>query len=209
MKPRRLEAMLDELSALATAVTAGAPLRRPRVTLYLSSGRSLEGELLEVIRDGGVSMVSLQFPHPSSDTAFVPLTSLEALSVRDVTELDKRVSDTPAPSVLTLRRAFSLAGDRWRTLRLPLNFTLPEDLNDDTTREALMEVLGHVEAAVEGLQTDELGRAALTQPLEFKFAMGSTAGVTRDGAVLTVTVPQHFAQRPDRQGWRTLLEAQL
>ncbi len=209
MKPRRLEAMLDELSALATAVTAGAPLRRPHVTLYLSSGRALEGELLEVTRDGGVSMVSLQFPHPSSDTAFIPLASLEALSVRDVTELDKRVSDTPAPSVLTLRRAFSLAGDRWRTLRLPLSFTLPEDLEDDTTREALMEVLGHLESIIGALNADELGRAALTQILEFKLVMGGVAAVTRDGNVLTLIVPQHFAQRPDRQGWRTLLEAQL
>jgi hypothetical protein len=209
MKPRRLEAMLDELSTLATAVTAGAPLRRPRVTLYLHSGRVLEGELLEVTRDAGVGIVSLQVADGASDTAFIPVSSLEALVVRGVTELNKRVSDTPAPSKLVLRRAFALAGDRWRTLGVNLSFNPPEELEDDAIREALLEALGHLEASVGALHGDDLGRVALTRVSSLNFEMGGVAAVTRDGTALRVIVPAHFAQRPTQAGWRSLLESQL
>jgi hypothetical protein len=207
VKPRRLESMLDELSALATAVAAGAPLRRPRVTLYLHSGQSLSGELLEVTRDGGSSIVSLQLE--SSDTAFVPASALEALVVRDVENLNQRVSDTPAPSKLELRRAFTLAEDRWRTLGVHLKLELPRDLEQDAVREALLEVLKAIEPVIGALKDDDLGRSALGKLSRLRFDIGSSASVTRDGDGLRVSVPLHFALRPDSQGWRSLLEAQL
>jgi hypothetical protein len=201
--------MLDELSTLATAVAGGAPLRRPRVVLYLHSGHALEGELLEVTRDGSASIVSLRLESQASDTAFIPVASLEALVVRDAADLGKRVSDTPAPSKLELRRAFTLTEDRWRTLGITLKLELPGNLEDEDARTALLETLKAVESVIGALRDDDLGRSALGKLERLGFHISSSASVTRSGTGLELSVPLHFAQRPDAQGWRKLLEAQL
>jgi hypothetical protein len=172
----------------------------------------LHGELLEVTRDGGTSIVSLRLEtqHPaSSDTAFIPATSLEALVVRDVEDLDKRVSNVPAPSKLELRRAFTLAGDRWRTLGVNLKLEVPDNLEDENTREALLEVLKSVESVIAALRDDDMGRVALSKLTYLSFEITPSASVTREGTGLRIQIPLHFALRPDAQGWRSLLEAQL
>ncbi|NJK46326.1 MAG: hypothetical protein HC933_20630 [Pleurocapsa sp. SU_196_0] len=90
-----------------------------------------------------------------------------------------------------------------------LSFNPPEDLEDDSTREALLEALGHLEASVGALHGDDMGRVSLSRVSSLNFEMGGVAAVTRDGTALRVIVPSHFAQRPTQGGWRSLLESQL
>jgi hypothetical protein len=204
--------MLDNLAERALAVAGGAPLTRPRVVLMLHSGASLHGEVTEVTRDNGAIVIALRLEaqHPtSSDTAFVPLGAIEALLIRDFSEVDKRTSGVPAPGKLELRRAFTTAQEVWNARGLTFAVEIPNDLDDETAREALLEVLRHLETAINAVASDEMGRAALEKLATLRFEIAGKSAVTKLGDALMVSVPLNFAQRPNARGWRDLLEAQL
>jgi hypothetical protein len=201
--------MLDELAERATLLSKGAPLRSANVTVHLHSGSVLSGEVLEVTRDGGVPTLSLRLAARPEDSAFVPVGSIEALVVHDLAALDKRVPSEPAPSKLELRRAAASASERWATTGATLAAELPEDLDDETKREALFEVLRHVQGAVQAVLEDDMGRKALSKYKRVRLEISARSAVTKSGDTLNVQVPLNFAQRPDARGWRDLLEAQL
>src|SRR6185436_861637 len=128
---RHPERLLEELGDLARRIRMGEALRRPRVTLHMSSARDLSGFVLDVSHEHNQLTVLLHTP-PDWNVAHVPMKGIEAITVHDVVGLTRPPADAPpAPSRLELKRRVAGAEASIAvTVGAPIVITLPEALDE-------------------------------------------------------------------------------
>jgi len=111
---RTLEELLTRLADLGVLHAKGDPVKLPRVTLHLRSGRELQGFLLEQREDSRVGKtlvlhaLSGDGRRPEPDALFVRPESVEAVTVHDLPSLyQPQQGGPPPPTRLELRRKLS------------------------------------------------------------------------------------------------------
>ncbi len=208
LKPQRLERLLEELAVISRRVAQGEPLERPSVSLHLGSGRELHGPLLDVITDSGVTVALLldaqdRFGH---DVTHVLVSRLEAITVHNAFHLlDRARNAPPPPGKLEVRRAFGALGERLKTSGVDLRFEFPASLEDQDL-EALYDLLEPLQMALEGIASDEIGRAALAhlETVALKVRPGASAHLEDTWLVVTTAIA--FADRPNATSLQALIE---
>lgn len=103
-------AVINALQRIAGRRGVGIPLRLPRMTLLMRSGRNVSGLLRDVLEDrheGRILLVHVprESGMPEEDVVLVPVNTVEAISVHDVPAFGSLGRDAPpTPSLLQLRR---------------------------------------------------------------------------------------------------------
>ena len=192
LEARTLEELLTRLAELQPLKAKGEPVRLPRVTLHLRSGRELQGFLLEQRDDGrGNKLVVLHATRadehrPEPDALFVRPEAIEALTVHDLPSLYQPPrGGPPPPTKLELRRKLS---ERQATLAAALGTPLEVQVDWDQLPpepEALgaldtlaTRALGVLEELSRELMALESLRANVRQ---VHLAAGSASQVLREG----------------------------
>jgi hypothetical protein len=187
---RQPERLLEELGDLARRIRMGETLRRPRVTLHMSSARDLSGFVLDVSNQ----TVLLHTP-PDWNVAHVGMKGIEAVTVHDVVGLTRPPADAPpAPSRLELKRRIAGAEASIAVqVGAPIVVALPEAL-DDEQLEPIGSLLGTLAEVLDNVSRDENGRLALQAKVKrIQLVVGEQPHVTLVGDALTVmTVNAHL-----------------
>jgi hypothetical protein len=189
---------LDDLlaSCVAAQVRAarGEPVAVPRVTLHLSSGRDVVGEVINLHADRRgptalVMVVAIARGDASPAAAYVPLSTIEAVSVHEAARHAALLSwgqvSGPleeAPTRLEARRrleqhrkeASAAAG-----LELTWVFNLDQVADGEPLR-GVVDLSADAVATVKAVASDELGRRALAE--------GVTAVSLEDGPEASVAL---------------------
>jgi hypothetical protein len=196
---RTLEELLARLAELQSLRAKGEPVRLPRVTLHLRSGRELQGFLLEQRDDhrGGKSLVlhalSADARRPEPDAIFVRPDVIEAITVHDLPSLEQPPrTSPPPPTKLELRRRLaerqvSLAATLGTPLELEVDW---ESLPPEPEALAALDALGtRAFSVLDELTRDLMGLEALrTRVRKLRLAVGSAPQVLREQqALLLVT----------------------
>jgi hypothetical protein len=128
LEARTLEELLTRLTELAALRAKGEPVRLPRVTLHLRSGRELQGFLLEQRDDGRsnkavvLQALSTDGRRSEPDAIFIRPEMIEALTVHDLPSLYQPPrGGPPPPTKLELRRKL---GERQASLASALGTPL-------------------------------------------------------------------------------------
>ncbi|WP_224368215.1 hypothetical protein [Hyalangium versicolor] len=170
LEAHTLEELLTRLAEQQTLRAKGEPVRLPRVTLHLRSGREVQGFLLEQREDrrGGKAVVLHALSHngqrPEPDAIFVQPEVIEAITVHDLPSLAQLPKGGPPPPTrLELKRKLaarqaSLAASLGTPLELEVDWDplqSPEALSAiDSLGTRALEVL-------EGLARELMGLEAL------------------------------------------------
>ena len=211
LKPQRLERLLEELAAISRRVSKGEALERPNVTLHLGSGRELRGALLDVTSDSGGAVALLLDVQErfTVDVTHVSVARLEAITVHDALNLYDRAGNAPpAPGKLELRRTFGALGEALQASGINLKLELP-GAPEERDLEALRDLLEPLRQALEGISSDEIGRAALERIQTVALSVAASVGATLQGARLEVATARAFADRPDAASLREMIERAL
>lgn len=207
LSARALDELVEDLAQLQQRELRGEPVRVPRVTLHLSSGRELSGMVLQLtqLRHGAAVLVrtGAQTRHEAgADATYVPLSAIEALTVHEAASHAEALSRgapepsslEPPPTRLAARRA--VEGHR-RELTALLLQDLGWEVGIDGTPDgeplrALVRLSADVASALKATAGDELGRSAITSSLQrVVLVNGQPAGVALEEGVLRVTSPFH------------------
>ncbi len=214
LEPRSPVRLLEELGHLSDRVAGGEPLRRPRVTLYLRSGRELSGLVLRVRHQGQLPVVLIHLPGggrtPEFDVAHVPLDSVEAVVVHDVVSLDRPPDSAPSPpGKLELRRRLTA----WETsFHTQLGTLIPIDLPElhDADVEPLDSLMKQAQQVFDAMAKESLGREALREKVErIRLAVGSLPAVTLNQRTLLITTVHAFPRRMTVASLQAAIEAVL
>jgi hypothetical protein len=192
LEARTLEELLTRLAELQPLRAKGEPVRLPRVTLHLRSGRELQGYLLEQREDsrGGKALVlhalSADARRAETDAIFVRPEAFEAVTVHDLPSLHQPArGGPPPPTKLELRRKLA---ERQATLAAALGTPLEVQVDWDrlpAEPEALaaLDTLGSrafgiLEELTRELMALESLRANVRQ---IHLSVGSASQVLREG----------------------------
>jgi hypothetical protein len=192
LEARTLEELLTRLAELQPLRAKGEPVRLPRVTLHLRSGRELQGYLLEQREDmrGGKALVlhalSADARRAEPDAIFVRPEALEAVTVHDLPSLHQPPrGGPPPPTKLELRRKLA---ERQATLAAALGTPLEvqvdwERLPAEPEALAALDTLssrafGILEELTRELMALESLRANVRQ---LHLSVGSASQVLREG----------------------------
>jgi hypothetical protein len=201
LAPSPPERLLEELAASPTA---------PEVTLHLASGRELRGRVLAVAgsRDGVIASLRASGDRFAVDEIHVRVARIDAITLHDPRPWRAAPPGDPALGKLEVRRVLTEAGARLAAAGGPGVLGPPEDIAAlaDAERAAIAAAVPELAAALLGVLTDDLGRAALAGVETVALAIGPAAAA-RTGARFTITVPLSPAERPSQ--WATVLEAAL
>ncbi len=189
LEARTVEELLARLAELPALRSQGEPVRLPRVTLHLRSGRDVHGSLLELRADsrGGAKTVVLHVPgpgRPEPDVLFVRPESIEALTVHELPSLHLPPPGPPPPTKLELRRKLAerqtaLASALGTPLELRVDW---EQLPPEPEALGALEVLSSRALGVlEELARELMGLEALRASVrEVRLSVGSAAQVLRE-----------------------------
>ncbi|WP_224247822.1 hypothetical protein [Hyalangium gracile] len=180
-----LEELLARLAEQQSPRARGEPVRPPRVTLHLRSGRDVHGVLLEQRDDrrGGKTVVlqaqSADARRLEPDALFVRLEAIEAITVHDLpTMAQLPKGEPPPPTRLELRRKLterqaSLAA----TLGTPLELEVDWEQHESPEALAALDALGtRAFAVLEELSRELLGLESLrTKVRKVRLSVGSAA----------------------------------
>ena len=170
-----VNATLEALTRMAWRQKAGIPLRLPRMTLMMRSGRSVGGLLREVLEDrqeGRVLLIHVppESGSPSSEVVLVPVSTVEAIAVHDVSDFGSLRRDAPpTPSPLQLRRRLAALETRLRgQTETALTVALAPRSEPLTAPElrALGFLADRAHEVLEALGADKIGRAALREKVQ-------------------------------------------
>ena len=204
---RALDELLEDLAGLQVRELRGEPVRVPRVTLHLHSGRELGGVVLQLtqLRHGAAVVLRTgeQTRHDAgSDATYVPLSAIEALTVHDAAshaEVLSRGGPTPLhaeppPTRLAARRAVQ---GHHQELTALLQHDLAWEAGIDGTPDgeplrALVRLSADVAGALKASAGDELGRSAIIASLQrVVLVNGKPPSVALVDGALRVTSPIH------------------
>jgi hypothetical protein len=198
---RTLEELLSRLAEFDKLRAKGEPMRLPRVTLHLRSGREVQGFLLEQRGDtrNGKTVVlqalSGDGRRTEPDALFVRLEAIDAITVHELAGLSQPPRGAPPPPTkLELRRKLA---ERQSSLAAALGTPLELEVEWDKLPpepEALgaLDTLGtRAFGVLEELTRELLGLEALrSQARKVRLALGPSAQVLREqqSLVLVTTV---------------------
>ena len=192
-------------------------MRRPEVTLHLRTGRDVRGLVLDRAdrtRGGPTVLVHVfgQGPHPEYDVAYVPASSIEAVTVHDLPSMGQS-TEGAAPGRMELRRRAAelggkLAAALGRELAVEVSFDGASE--DDGSGNALAHLLGAAEAVLGDLAANEMARAALREKVSsVEVRMGTASGAALDAGKLVLRTAVEPARRPTRDELRASIESIL
>jgi hypothetical protein len=220
LEARTLEELTMRLAELAALRHKGEPVRLPKVTLHLRSGRELHGFLLELREDprGGKALVlhplSMDGRRPEPDATFVRPEVIEALTVHDLPSLAQPPrSTTPPPTKLELRRKLAehqaaLAATLGTPLELEVDWErLPAE---PEALVALQELGARAFGVLEEIAREMMGLEALrTHVRKVRLAVGSTAQVLREQQSLLLVTTMSVLGWMSKEDLRRELEKVL
>jgi hypothetical protein len=192
LEAQTLEELLTRLAELQTLKAKGEPMRLPRVTLHLRSGRELQGFVLEQRDDGRgnkavvLHSTSVDAHRPEPDALFVRPEAIEALTVHDLPSLYQPPrGGPPPPTKLELRRKLS---ERQATLASALGTPLEVQVDWDRLPPE-PEALGALDTlatrafgVLEELCRELMALESLrTNVSQVHLAVGSASQVLREG----------------------------
>ncbi|MGE0707331.1 MAG: hypothetical protein AB7N76_04725 [Planctomycetota bacterium] len=169
LPPQALEQVLAD--AAARRRDPAGPGRA--LSLVLRSGQRLRGHVLGVAE--GVALIELVEPGQrgaATDVSYVPLASIEALTLHDARELAPR---PPAPSALELRRRLAALAEAHQERGGAGDFALTGDLADEAARGAVACLLDELGPALAQVAAAADGREALRAGLR-GVRIGATGG---------------------------------
>lgn len=214
---RPLDQLLDELALLGQRWKRGEPVRLPRVTVHLRSGRELSGWVLDVHLDRlGSRTVLLRSLGPQGvaevDVAHVPGASVEAVVVHDLVALDRPPEHgAGAPTRDDVHRHLLAAQETLAAaVGTPLEIELAlTDADDDL--EPLDWLLQHATEVLAAIaRRDALAAGALRGRVQtLRLAVGMQPLTAFADGVLSITTPASWNRRTDRDSLTRELEALL
>lgn len=198
LEARTLEELLSRLAELDKLREKGESVRLPTVTLFLRSGREVQGVLLELRSEprGGKIVVlhtlSGDTRRSAPDALFVRLDSVDAITVHELPALFKPPPDAPPPPTkLELKRQLA---ERQSALAAALGTPLELEVAWDSLPpepEALsaLDTLGtRAFGVLEALARELMGLEALrAQVRKVRLAVGPSSQVSREGQTLQLT----------------------
>jgi hypothetical protein len=191
LEARTLDELLTLLAELQPLRAKGEPVRLPRVTLHLRSGRELQGFLLEQRADqrGGKTVVlhalSTDARRAEPDAIFVRPEVIEAITVHDLPSLAQPPrGGPPPPTKLELKRKLA---ERQATLAAALGTPLELEVEWDSLPpepEALaaLDALGtRTFSVLEELTRELMGLEALRANVrKLRLSVGPAGQVLRE-----------------------------
>lgn len=219
LKARTIEELLSRLAELQPMRAKGEPVRLPKVTLHLRSGRELQGFLLEERSDhrGGKTVVLHAFSsdgrRTEPDAIFVRPEVIEAVTVHDLPSLAQPPKNLPPPPTrLELKRKLA---ERQAAVAAALGtpLELEVDWEQVQTPEALsaIDALGtRAFAVLEELTRELLGLEALrTKVRKLRLATGTTAQVRLEQQTLQLTTTLSVMGWQSKEDLQTAIEKVL
>lgn len=208
-----VERLLDLAAEIARHVGAGAAVSPPRLTLHLTSGRAIEGLLVDRTDDISESALVIR-ALPSGSTApsltWVRVRSIDAVTLHDPELLLAELQVPVPPSREALeQRAAELSAEISLGLGSEVTIAL-EPLSPSAARmqlralDRLLEALGTVLVDLCG---EPLGRQALGGVRRIELATGDLLDIRLDGETLRATIPRSSLHWPEREELRGRLEA--
>lgn len=196
LEARTLEELLTRLTELQALRAKGEPVRLPRVTLHLRSGRELQGFLVEQREEGrsGKTVVlhalSSDARRAEPDAIFIRNEVIEAITVHDLPSLAQPPrGGPPPPTRLELKRKLaerqsSLASALGTPLELEVDW---ERINEPETLAALDTLSTRAFGVLEALTRDVMGLEALrTNVRKLRLEVGASAQVRREEQTLVL-----------------------
>lgn len=208
--------VVEALHALAERRRAGLPVRLPWVTLHLRSGRDVEGFVRELVetRQGHSVLIHAPGPDPRSpraDAVFVPMATVEALTLHEVSVLDAVDDESPAPSLLAVRRNLAAVGERLGAgLGAPLAVEAGAVTERPEDARALAHLADRATEVLDALAADPAAREALKEKVRrVHLQVGRDFAVALSGGTLTVTTGHRPADWPTRRELADAVDAVL
>jgi hypothetical protein len=220
LEARTLEELLTRLAELQSLRAKGEPVRLPRVTLHLRSGRELQGFLLEQRDDGRgnkavvLHLLSADARRSEPDALFVRPEAIEAITVHDLPSLQQPArGGPPPPTKLELRRKLS---EHQATLAAALGTPLEVQVDWDRL-PAESESLGALDtlasrafSVLEELSRELMALESLRANVrQLHLSVGSTSQVLREGQRLMLVTTMFPTGWLSREALQQALEKVL
>lgn len=190
--------LLHELHDLHTRFRGGDPIELPQVTVMLTSGQSLRGEVIQLDQAGVETVLLLRVVDPGYDVLYLPQSfvagvmvhyteaNLHLLSSGTIRPLDEAV-----PSRLALNRQAQAIGEALRVRRLNCPVQLNWDLLPMTN--ASLQVIGQflqdLQSILVAIQADDIGSIALeTQVQQIVIQADAEISVLLQAQTLTLSI---------------------
>ena len=219
LRARHRDEVLEELGDLSSRSRAGEPVRMPLVTLYVDSGATFTGFILDIEPEPrGGKWLLVHIPgegsrQPAPDVVHLHSEHIVALVIHDATEVGKPPADSPTPTRLELRRKVEqtqseLAGLLGADVNLEVDWDkLPDD---GDALWALDYLLKAAFTALKEIAADEMGRKALTSKLRtVHLGVGEKAEALLTDGTLRLTSGVAVAARLSAGELKRVLEAGL
>jgi hypothetical protein len=223
---RALSDVLTELASINESELRGGPVRSPRVSLHLGSGRELEGVVVHFTRERGNESISIQTGTRSRheaarDITYVPLAAIEAITVYEAgagqaTRRDRGGFGAviePPPTRLAARRAPEQHKKRAiDTVGRDIEWSAPIDELEGEALRSLLQLSSDAVDALTHVARDELGRAALSERVArvaFQNAGGGQVAREGDRLVFFASFAEGDRGRLAPESLRTALDALL
>ena len=212
--------LLSEMAVLRSRQKEGVAARIPLITLHLRNGRDMQGWVLKVgdAARGAGRQVLLQ-PQGEGrssawDATYIPLSSVDAVTVHDIPGLDEAPPGLPPPpGRLQLKRALAELAERLlKDLGKPVVCDIAWDAVPESGEplRGIGEVIEHVRVITDDLLRDEMGKQSLKAKLgKIWFGIGSQPTVAIQGETLIVTTTAVPAGRMTRTEIRAAIEKAL
>ncbi len=209
---RNLEQLVDDLAQLGRRWRAGEPVRVPKVTVWLRSGATVTGEVVDLHQDRSGTRTLVLRQHTGEpaqvDVLHLAWPALDALTVHDLGTLDKPPETLAAsPTRAQLERH---AADVTEALAQKVGTPIAFVLEPAEQVEPLDWLLRQVEEVLLELTQDQRFADAMRGRVrQLKLGLSVNAGLVFADGVLTFTTPTAWNKRTSREALERELRALL
>jgi hypothetical protein len=209
---RNLEQLVDDLSQLGRRWRAGEPVRVPRVSVWLRSGVTVMGEVVDLHQDRSGTrtlIVRAQTAEPAEvDVLHLNWAAIDGLTVHDLANLEKppEALATTTTRAQLERRASDVTEALAQKVGTPIAFVL--EATD--ALEPLDWLLRAVEEVLLELAQDQRFADAMRGRVrQIKLGLSVNSGLVFADGVLTFTTPTGWNKRTSREALERELRALL
>jgi hypothetical protein len=208
---RNLEQLVDDLSVLGGRFRLGDAVRLPRVTIWLRSGQTLAGRVLELHHDrNGTRTLLLQTTAQDTvDVAHIPWSVIEAVTVHDVEAIDR----PPEPQKSVTREQLSQRVANVSEA-LAQKVGTPIDIEMFPSSDAELEPLSWLLTMAEEVLLDVVHDQRIAASLrgrvkKIRLGTGIAGTLVFADGILSFSTPIAWNKRTSRESLRRELEAML
>jgi hypothetical protein len=209
---RNLEQLIDDLAHLGRRWKSGEPVRVPRVTLWLRSGATAQGLVMDLHQDRSGTrtvIVRSQTNEPTEvDVVHLPWAVIDAITVHDLAAFDK-----PPDALLTSTTKLQLERHLANVSEaLAQKVGTPIELVAQAADqlEPLEWLLTQVEEVLLELTTDQRFADGMRGRVRrITLALGVNSGLAFADGALTITTPTAWNKRTGRESLERELRALL